>query len=184
LYHFSDVSQEDSFWKDIQVSSTYGILAGYPDGRFGVGDSLTREQMAVITVALFDIPLEPVPSTPTFSDVGSRRWSYRFVEAIAREGLTAGCATDPLRFCPTDPVTKAQTAVFLARGLGLDTSDFTNDQPLFIDVSKSRPFFEFVQAIVKNDVMQGCSTNMFCPWDNVMREQMAGYISAVLQKIQ
>jgi hypothetical protein len=184
LYHFSDVSQEDSFWKDVQMSSLYGVLAGYPDGRFGAGDPLTREQMAVVLVTLFDIPLDPVPSTATFSDVGVNKWSYRFVEAIVREGLTAGCGTNPLRFCPTDPVTKSQTAVFLVRGLGLDTAAFANDTPLFIDVSTSRPFFQFVQAAVKNNIMEGCNSNMFCPGDNVLREEIAGHISAVLRKVK
>ena len=57
------------------------------------------------------------PLTPTFSDVPSTDPGFRYVEAVAAAGITAGCA--PGLFCPDSPVTRRQMAVFLSRSLGL-----------------------------------------------------------------
>ena len=41
------------------------------------------------------------------------------IDALTTAGITAGCATDPPRYCPDQPVTRGQMATFLARALGL-----------------------------------------------------------------
>ena len=38
---------------------------------------------------------------------------------MAQARVTAGCATDPLSYCPNKSVTRSQMATFLARALGL-----------------------------------------------------------------
>jgi hypothetical protein len=43
------------------------------------------------------------------------------VEAIWASGLTGGCGGG--NFCPNNPVTRGQMAVFLAKALGLSWSD-------------------------------------------------------------
>lgn len=58
------------------------------------------------------------PSTPRFVDVPNSHPFYPFVEALAASGITAGCG-DGTNFCPNDPLTRGQMAVFLARALGL-----------------------------------------------------------------
>jgi len=58
------------------------------------------------------------PATATFpNDVPTTNPFFRFVEAIAASGLTGGCG--PGAFCPNDPVTRGQMAVFLSTALGL-----------------------------------------------------------------
>jgi hypothetical protein len=47
--------------------------------------------------------------------VGDLRRQY--VEALAAAGISAGCGGG--KYCPDDPVTRGQLAVFLARALGL-----------------------------------------------------------------
>jgi len=44
---FSDVPTNHPFFKFVEALHAAGITGGYPDGRFGVNDSLTRGQMAV-----------------------------------------------------------------------------------------------------------------------------------------
>ena len=41
------------------------------------------------------------------------------IDALAAAGITAGCSTEPLRYCPDNPVTRAQMATFLTRALSL-----------------------------------------------------------------
>ena len=46
------------------------------------------------------------PAAVVFADVPASHPFRRFIEAIYREGITGGCAIDPLRFCPTAEVTR------------------------------------------------------------------------------
>jgi len=61
--------------------------------------------------------VSPAPATATFSDVPTNHWAFQFVEALADSGVTAGCGGG--NYCPDDPVTRGQMAVYLAAALGL-----------------------------------------------------------------
>jgi hypothetical protein len=61
------------------------------------------------------------PSAPTFGDVPPTDHAFRFIEALAASGITAGCAGG--NFCPDANLTRRQMAVFLARALGLHWAD-------------------------------------------------------------
>jgi hypothetical protein len=61
--------------------------------------------------------VSPAPGTATFGDVPIGHPFFQFVEALARSGITAGCGND--NFCPDDPLTRGQMAVFLSVALGL-----------------------------------------------------------------
>jgi hypothetical protein len=61
----------------------------------------------------------PTPATQRFADVPPSNIFYNFIDRFAALGITQGCATSPPRFCPTDPVTRGQMAVFLTRAFDL-----------------------------------------------------------------
>jgi hypothetical protein len=62
--------------------------------------------------------VSPAPMTATFpNDVPTDHVFFRFIEALARAGITGGCA--PQSYCPDQPVTRGQMAVFLSVALGL-----------------------------------------------------------------
>lgn len=66
----------------------------------------------------YRLQVSPAPATATFPlDVPVGHPFFRFVEAMARSGLTGGCA--PNSFCPDTPVTRGQLSVFLSVALGL-----------------------------------------------------------------
>lgn len=65
----------------------------------------------------YQLQVSPAPATATFSDVPTTHWAFRYVEALAASGITAGCA--PGLFCPGNPISRAEMAVFLADALGL-----------------------------------------------------------------
>ena len=41
------------------------------------------------------------------------------IDALYAAGITRGCSTRPLRYCPNNAVTRAQMASFLTRALDL-----------------------------------------------------------------
>ncbi len=61
--------------------------------------------------------VSPAPASPTFNDVATSHPFFRFIEALSKSGITGGCGGGA--FCPDQPLTRGQMAVFLAKGLGL-----------------------------------------------------------------
>lgn len=70
---------------------------------------------------VYHLQVSPAPATATFGDVPTTSPQFRFVEALASAGITAGCGSGD--FCPNQPVTRGQMAVFLATALGLHFPD-------------------------------------------------------------
>ena len=79
--------------------------------------TVRRGQMATFLVRAFGLAsADPAGFADTAGGVHATN-----IDALAAAKITAGCATDPLRYCPENPVTRAQMATFLARALGLVT---------------------------------------------------------------
>ena len=87
---------------------------GCAPGRFCPDLPIQRWVMAVWLVRALD-GTDPASADPTqrFADVDEGAWWAVHVERLAELGITQGCATDPARFCPDSPVTRAQMATFL-----------------------------------------------------------------------
>jgi hypothetical protein len=65
--------------------------------------------------------VSPAPAQATFGDVPSSDFGFQYVEALAASGITGGCGGGD--YCPDDPVTRRQMAIFLAKALGLHWPD-------------------------------------------------------------
>jgi len=65
----------------------------------------------------YKLQVSPPPAVATFGDVPTTSPQFKFVEALVAAGITAGCGGG--NYCPNDPITRGQMAVFLASALGL-----------------------------------------------------------------
>ena len=65
----------------------------------------------------YQLQVSPPPGAATFGDVPASHPFFQFVEALAASGITGGCGNG--NYCPDNPVTRGQMAVFLAKALGL-----------------------------------------------------------------
>lgn len=65
----------------------------------------------------YRLNVSPAPATATFADVPTSHPFFQYVEALAASGITGGCGGG--NFCPNNPVTRGQMAVFLSKALGL-----------------------------------------------------------------
>lgn len=181
-YHtFLDVRLSNPFWKPIEAIENAGITAGCGQGEFCPFDEVSRAQMAAFLVrAVHGAGFNPPPPSGLFADVTTSHPMVKFIEQLFADGVTAGCATAPLRYCPAAAVTRAQMAVFLVRAVR--GSDFVPPAAsgLFADVSKSHPFADFIEQILADGITAGCSTTplLFCPDDHVTRGQMAAFLTA------
>lgn len=68
----------------------------------------------------YTLQVSPDPVYATFNDVPFGHPQHQFVEALVAAGITAGCGGG--NYCPTNPLTRGQMAVFLAKALGLNWS--------------------------------------------------------------
>lgn len=85
--------------------------------------------VATTVAALLAIPSSFVLASHDFSDVSTSAFYHNSVNAIANAGITAGCNRAGTRYCPNDPVTRGQMAVFLDKLGGLSLGPGGVPQP-------------------------------------------------------
>jgi hypothetical protein len=110
-----------------------------------------------------------------FSDVPPNHWAVTFIEILAESGITAGCGTG--NYCPSNPVTRAQMAVFLERGIhGSNFSPPVATGDVFMDVGAGDFAASFIEQFALDGITAGCGNNNYCPDDEVTRAQMAVFL--------
>ena len=108
---------EGSSLRYIQWAAAAGVMQA-PEGRFNPRGTVTRADMAEMMAAAFDHITPPAAASGIFEDMtGQPDTVIRAAEALRTAKVTAGCSTWPLRYCPDQPVTRAQMASFFARAL-------------------------------------------------------------------
>ncbi|MFS0575625.1 S-layer homology domain-containing protein [Sporosarcina sp. 179-K 3D1 HS] len=111
---FKDVSSKSSHLKGAMATYGAGIFLGKEDGTFGVGDYLTREQMATVIVRAFE--LKDTGEDIVFKDDHRISDSHKFgVKVLAQHGITTG--KEDGTFDPKTPVNRATYVVFLHRAM-------------------------------------------------------------------
>ena len=110
--YFGDDSgsvHEDSINRLVQA----GLTQGCRDDSYCADHPIERAQMAAFLTTALDL----APSEADFFDDDSMSTHEAAINSLATAGVTGGCGADA--YCPSDHVTRAQMATFLARALGL-----------------------------------------------------------------
>ncbi len=111
--YFSDVTSSSWAFGYIQRLRELEITTGYPDGRYGPEDLVTREQMASFLIRAIEGNDPTCSPHPYFSDVPAGHWAFAYIQRLKELGVTTGCTTTD--YCPADLVSRDQMAAFLAR---------------------------------------------------------------------
>ena len=116
--------------------------------------------------------------TPSiFSDVPSTYWAWDFIERLYNAGITGGCSTSPLMYCPEATVSRAQMAIFILRGEhGSTYVPPAATGTMFGDVSTSTFGAAWIEQFSKEGITAGCGGGLYCPDTNVTRAQMAIFL--------
>ena len=111
---YGDITPDKWYTNYAYTIIQMGIDQGAND-KWRPNDPLTRLEMAQWLTRAFD-HITPV-STPEgkFDDVHRDYWAV--VEGMHQAGITKGCSAQPLLYCPTQPVTRAQMASFIIRAI-------------------------------------------------------------------
>lgn len=98
----------------IEQLAAEGITAGCGGGNFCPDAPVTRDQMAVFLLkSEHGSAYMPPACTGVFADVACPSLFADWIEQLAAEGITAGCGNG--NYCPGDPSTRGQMAVFLTK---------------------------------------------------------------------
>jgi hypothetical protein len=93
-----------------------GIVEGCEEDAFCPHDPISRAQLASLLARALELPGS---ETEHFSDVTGVHAAS--IDALAEAGIVDGCGED--RFCPGDPVTRAQAASMIARAFDLPPAE-------------------------------------------------------------
>jgi hypothetical protein len=112
-----------------------------------------------------------------FGDVAPDHWAWNHTERLYSAGITGGCATSPLAYCPESTVTRAQMAVFLeksTRGPGFTPPAATGTR--FTDVPSAHWAAAWIEQLAEDGITGGCGDGNYCPESAVTRAQMAVFL--------
>ncbi len=178
----SDLPTPHPFYAFIENLFHNEITGGCAGGNYCPANPVTRAQMAVFLLkASLGADYLPPPCTGTvFGDVlclpGNTFDSW--IEDLADRGITSGCGNG--NYCPGNPVTRAQMAVFLLRALEGSAYDPPDCTQLFEDVpcTPGAGFSDWISELFEREITGGCSSVplLYCPDNPNNRGQMAVFL--------
>jgi len=182
---FSDVLVTHPFYSYIETLFHAGITGGCGGGNYcpdvpPASGLVTRAQMAVFLLKTeHGAAYLPPACAGVFGDVACPSQFADWIEQLYTEGVTGGCQASPLLYCPDNPVTRAQMAVFL-----LKVEHGTSYAPpgcigIFGDVTCPSSFADWVEQLYNEQVTGGCQASplLYCPTNPNTRGQMAVFLT-------
>jgi RHS repeat-associated protein len=176
---FADVPAGAPDQREIEALYAAHITGGCTTGSpldYCPNANITRAQMAVFLLVAKEGAgyAPPACTTPIFADLPCSSPYAPWVQEMYRRGITGGCGTNPLTYCPDNSITNAQMAVFVLGTLGV-TPPACSSAP-FTDVPCTSFAASFIAEEARRQITSGCGGGNFCPNGLVTRAQMAGLL--------
>lgn len=134
------------------------------------GDAMLRNKAAVWAgKRKHGVLYEPISFSGIYGDVAVDDYAAYWIEQISTDGITDGCDSDPMLFCPKDVVTKGQAVKLILKAAG-ETANSPVD-PLYADVPITHTDAGWIDRANELGVTTGCGDGSnFCP-EEVLTEQ-------------
>lgn len=120
---FTDVPQDLWARPYIEALASQGVVSGFPDGTFKPGGAITRAEFAALLQKAFE--QQPTSTAPNYKDVPTNHWALPAIEQSVKTGFLRGYPNNIFR--PNQPISKVQSIVALANGLGLKPTTVGQD---------------------------------------------------------
>jgi hypothetical protein len=167
------------------LTDDFHIQAGSPaiDSGQALGYPLDFEDHPVPAGAAPDLGAYEFATT-TFVDVPPGHAYYDEIEWLYRNGYTAGCSTNPLMYCPEATMNRAESSVFVERGI--HTASYEPPAPtsqVFADMPLDSWAAKWVNGLWGDQYTAGCGTSplMYCPWQGHTRAEGAVFYLRMLR---
>jgi streptogramin lyase len=175
---FTDVPNSDPFYSFIETIFHKGVTAGCGAGIYCPTNPVTRAQMAVFLLkGEHGAAYTPPACAGVFSDVVCpTAFAVDWIERLSAEGITAGCGGG--NYCPDNPVTRAQMAVFLLKAEHTSAYVPPACTGVFSDVVCPTAFaVDWIERLAAEGITGGCGAGIYCPNNPVTRGQMAVFLT-------
>ena len=154
-----------SFFPDVEAGAWYaeaveklaglGIIAGYADGTFRPGNSITRAEFVAMATRFVTL----TGADCSFTDVSRSHWAYGYIAFASSQGWISGYADGSFR--PGSFITRAEVTKIVNRMLGR-TSDraYIDSHPVrtFSDVPKTHwAYYEIAEATNAHDYQENAN---------------------------
>ena len=155
----------------------FAYVYGYPDGRVGPLNNITRAEVAAIFYRLLrkDIRMESQTTENSFDDVPADAWYVTEVSTLARLGVFVGRTTEV--FAPDAPITRAEFATVCAR---FDQSGAAEDRD-FSDIG-GHWAEQYIRQAAALGWVQGYPDGTFGPDRPITRAEAVTMINRVLRR--
>ncbi|MCC6363758.1 MAG: VCBS repeat-containing protein [Bryobacterales bacterium] len=175
---FDDVPLSHPFVDFLTLMKQYAITSGCTGTSYCPDGNTTRGEMAVFIVrGLLGTDSFSYSPAPYFTDVAATHPFFKFIQKMKELGITSGCTAST--YCPDEPVTRGQMAVFIVRarfGLTSGQTFPVGIAPYFGDVAGTHAFFSFIQKMKELGITSGCTATTYCPDATTTRGQMGVFI--------
>jgi hypothetical protein len=165
----------------VVVPTTMGTGSGTVDVLFPTNTS-GFDITETVLIAGIQVTATVLQTKQIFADVPPTAFYFDAANLMYTKGITSGCSTNPLDYCPNNSVLREQMAVFIVTAVYND-QPFTLNNPDtqdFTDVPPASFGYDQIEKMYELGITGGCSgvfpDLQFCPTDSVTRAQMAIFI--------
>ena len=158
---FSDVPAGGDYSAAITLLSDLGVIAGKPDGSFGINDAISRADAACLIARLMTGEQNPPKynNAPVFTDVVPGSYYESSVGYCAALGITSGTGNG--QFSPSKTITDGEFVAMLTRALGYDTPEHPLQWPMGnIVVAQQKGLLKNVNIEYTSDALRGEDAQM------------------------
>ncbi|PFJ18107.1 N-acetylmuramoyl-L-alanine amidase [Bacillus cereus] len=167
---FSDVPNTHWAYEAIMILANKNIIAGYGNGKFGLGDDVTREQVAALIYRALNLESKKAYNNP-YNDVNKDTTMFpNEILMLTEMGIFRG--DEHGNFRPKDSLTRAEMAQVLQRAFQLEVKA----EHTFSDVPTTSWAKDAISALQSNGITVGTGNGKFEPDMIVKREQYAQFL--------
>jgi hypothetical protein len=177
---FSDVPLTHPYWQDIEILYANNLTGGCQTSplKYCPGQIMNRAQSAAFMMrATFGPTYVPNPTNYLFQDTDWSKglWARPWAEAMREAGMTAGCKTTPMLFCPWVQLPREQVVIFALKMKYGDTyTPPAATGTVFADLTDPNYYATaWVEQAYADGLIQSCGMSgtkpKICPKDLVSR---------------
>lgn len=166
---YADIQRDQWFYETVMQSTALGLFTGYPNGKFGPDDTVTRAQAVQV---LYNHYGTDRGSSSGFKDVDSSAWYAKAVTWASKSSLVNGVGNSA--FSPDGELSREQLVAILYAKAGkpaMNPNRVLGGYSDYKDVSSwARDAFAWAVSV---GVIEGTSGNLLSPRMTATRAQMA-----------
>lgn len=163
---------------DPEIVST-PFASGSGDGTFRPEANMTRAEFLRMLVSALceDFDPEADYGSCSFSDVPIGKWYEKYIAYAEQQGYISGYGDGTVR--PTNPITRGEASVLLAKFLGLD--QLTAADAGFTDVPYKYYAANSINILVSDGTLHGYNDGTFRPDNTITRSEATAMVAQAAQ---